>query len=122
MTDSRTNRQISSGASDVVRRLDAVNDKVTAKRKAFEADPDDAIDKIVKFTFPTITGFVASKLLETLWNRGGKHVAKQNPLTKALSGALFAGVSSAVGFLVSQAGEHGSQALVNRRHRRNGRS
>lgn len=111
----------------VKRTTDAINDKVNRKRAAIKADPDDLIDKFVKFAFPSAAGFVASKAFEAMWNRGpgaGAQAAKGLGRTagKAAKGSLlssivFAALSAALGALVSGISERGSQSLVDRRHR-----
>ncbi|NEG96972.1 DUF4235 domain-containing protein [Bifidobacterium sp. SMB2] len=119
MTDSREDA-LSPTARDIVEGIDAFNEKVTDMRAKFEADPDDAIDKMMKVVFPAAAGFVASKALEMMWNHGTpKHAPKIGVVRGMVNSAVFAGLSAAVGAMVSQASEHGSQALVNRRHRRN---
>lgn len=111
--------QISPSAQAIVERLNAFDLKVDDMKAKFQADPDDAIDKMLKFALPACAGFAASKLLDAFWHKGAKRDAdSQSVFAAAISGALFTGLSAAVGFLVSQAGEQGSQAIVNRRHRK----
>ena len=118
-TDSSNGGTLSPETRDIVEGIDAFDAKVTDMRKNFEADPDDAIDKIVKLAFPAAAGFVASKALEMMWNHGTpKHAPKVGLLRGMVNSAVFAGLSAAVGAMVSQASERGSQALVNRRHRK----
>lgn len=114
---------VPSPAVESVRRTtDAINEKVDRKRAQILADPDDLIDKFVKFAFPTIASFAAGKAFEMVWSRGtgwkpaakGAKGAARGPLMQSI---LFAAFSAAVGALVSGISERGSQSLVDRRHR-----
>lgn len=99
----------------VKRSTDAINAKVDDMRASIEADPDDLIDKFVKFALPTIAGFVVGKAFETAWNRG--RAGKAGDDASLMSSIVFAALSGALGALVSGLSQRGSQSLVNRRHR-----
>lgn len=103
----------SPAVESVKRSTDAINAKVDSMRATIEADPDDLIDKFVKFAFPTVAGFVAGKAFEMVWNRG--RGSKDG--SSLLSSIVFAALSGALGALVSELSQRGSQSLVNRRHR-----
>lgn len=106
-----------------------INEKVDAMRNQRLNDPDSLGDKAVKFTLPSIAGFVAGKLFTLVWN---KFVARKRPSDgtgelgdgvvdqqeSLFMSILFAALSAAVGAAVSQLSDRGSKALVARRHRR----
>lgn len=114
----------SPAVESVRRTTDAINEKVNRKRTQILADPDDLIDKFLKFALPTAAGFVAGKVFEAVWDRGtgtsarglGK-ASKGSTKGSLLNSILFAAFSAAIGALVSGLSERGSQSLVDRRHR-----
>lgn len=111
----------SSTADDVVAKLEAVNAKVDEMRKNMENDPDSMGDKILKAALPSITGLVAGKLFQMVWDRGtAKRFGdvKGDSVKGLLLSVAFAGLSAAVGAAVSQLSDRSSQAIVDRRHRK----
>ncbi|OZG65621.1 DUF4235 domain-containing protein [Bifidobacterium eulemuris] len=110
-----------SSADRIVAQFHAIDDKVNAMRDQRLNDPDSLGDKLIKFALPTLAGLVAGKAFQLLWDRGpgrkGKTVddAAQQGLVMSLA---FAAASAAFGAIVSQLSDRGSQALVDRRHRK----
>ncbi|NMM94868.1 DUF4235 domain-containing protein [Bifidobacterium oedipodis] len=110
-----------SAADSAVDALHRIDEKVNALRDQRLNDPETLGDKILKFALPSLTGLIAGKLFQTLWNKG---VSRRN-LRRGLAAdaqqgfamtLAFAAASAALGAVVSQLSDRGSQALVNRRH------
>lgn len=113
-------------ADQVVDGLHRVDDAVNNLRDRRLNDPDSLLDKLFKSAVPALAGLVAGKVLQTVWDKG---VARRN-LRKGLAAdapqglmmsLAFAAISAACGAVVSQLSDRGSQALVDRRHRRSHR-
>lgn len=112
----------SSAADSAVDALHRIDEKVNALRDQRLNDPETLGDKILKFALPSLAGLVAGKLFQTLWDRGvsrrnlrrGLAADAQQGLPMTLA---FAAASAALGAVVSQLSDRGSQALVDRRHR-----
>ena len=125
-----TDLQIESTADRIVAGFDKINEKVDAMRAERLNDPDSLGDKLLKAALPSIAGFVAGKVFTMLWNRG---TSRRKSSTGALGDGvvddhesfvmslLFSALSAAIGAVVSQLSDRGSQAIVDRRHRKQGR-
>lgn len=125
-----TDFQPTSSADDVIAVFDRINEKVDAMREKRLNDPDSLGDKLLKSVLPSLAGLVAGQLFTMLWNRtvgGRKSVAPSDgrlgdgvvdERESVLMSILFAGLSAAFGAAVSHLSNRGSQALVDRRHRR----
>ncbi|KAB7788980.1 DUF4235 domain-containing protein [Bifidobacterium leontopitheci] len=117
----------------IIAGFDRINDKVDDMRAQRLNDPDSLGDKALKFMLPSIAGFIAGKLFTLVWNRsiGRGKTAKSggdalgdgvvDEKESVVMSVLFAALSAAVGAGVSTLSDRGSQALVNRRHRRRNR-
>lgn len=125
-----TEFQAESTADRIVAGFDAINKKVDAMRADRLNDPDSLGDKLLKAALPSVAGFVAGKAFTMLWNRGTARHARKNvngdgtvdQQESLLMSLLFSALSAAIGAAVSQLSDRGSQAIVDRRHRRhNGR-
>ncbi|MBT1161857.1 DUF4235 domain-containing protein [Bifidobacterium sp. SO1] len=120
-----TEYQTESTADRIVAGFDKINEKVDAMRAERLNDPDSLGDKLLKSALPSVAGFVAGKAFTLLWNRGKSRraagklgdgvVDEQESFVMSL---LFAALSAALGAVVSQLSDRGSQAIVDRRHRR----
>ncbi|MBT1175826.1 DUF4235 domain-containing protein [Bifidobacterium sp. LC6] len=117
------NSAISTEADQMIDGLHRIDDAVNAARERRLNDPDSLGDKFIKSAIPAAAGFVAGKLFQSLWNKG---VAQRN-LCKGLAAdapqgwllsLAFAAASAAFGAVVSQLSDRGSQAFVDRRHRK----
>ncbi|WP_243388703.1 DUF4235 domain-containing protein [Bifidobacterium scaligerum] len=103
--------------------LHRIDEKVNALRAAREADPDSLLDKAFKAAAPAFIGMVAGKAFQMVWDKGmgrrnlRKGLAADAPQGLAMS-LLFAAASAAFGAVVSQLSDRGSQALVDRKHRK----
>ncbi|WP_033494341.1 DUF4235 domain-containing protein [Bifidobacterium biavatii] len=130
-----TDVQAESTADQIIAVFDKINEKVDAMRAKRINDPDSLGDKLLKFALPSVAGFVAGKLFTFAWNRSvGRNRKAAMPAGTAGAGSLgdgvvdekeslmmsvlFSALSSAVGAAVSQLSDRGSQAIVDRRHRR----
>lgn len=125
-----TDLHIESTADRIVVGFDKINEKVDTMRAERLNDPDSLGDKLLKAALPSIAGFVAGKVFTVLWNRG---TSRRKSGTGALGDGvvddhesfvmslLFSALSAAIGAVVSQLSDRGSQAIVDRRHRKQGR-
>ena len=115
--------ETSAGADAAIAGLHRIDEKVNALRASREADPDSLLDKAFKATAPALVGMVAGKVFQTLWDKGTarrnlrKGLAADAPQGLVMSLA-FAAASAAFGAVISQLSDRGSQALVDRRHRK----
>lgn len=124
-----TEFQSDSTADQIIAGFDRINDKVDAMRAQRLNDPDSLGDKLLKFALPSVAGFVAGKLFTLLWNRGTSRVAGRGKLGDGVvdeqesfvMSLLFSALSAAIGAVVSQLSDRGSQAIVDHRHRKQGR-
>lgn len=118
-----TNTGIASDADRVVEGLHRIDQKVDDLRNQRLNDPDSLGDKLVKSAVPALAGLVAGKLFQIAWDKGAarrnviKGLAADAPQDLAMSLA-FAAISAAFGAIVSQLSNQGSQAFVERRHRK----
>lgn len=112
-----------STADRAVETLHRIDSKVATLRKQRLEDPDSATDKLAKAIIPTVTSMVAGKLFQLAWDKTWKrHGRNTDGVGKDLAMTLaFAAASAAFGAAVSTLSERGSQALIDRRHRRNGK-
>lgn len=124
MTDSENHGyEVESSADRIVAAFHRFDGKVDAMRNRRLNDPDSLGDKLLKMALPALAGLVAGKLFNGAWNRSA---ARRNMRRGAAADAdqgllmslIFAGTSAAVGAVVSKLSDRGSQALVDRRHRR----
>ena len=126
-----TDFQPTSNADAVIAVFDRINEKVDAMRARRLNDPDSLGDKLLKSALPSLAGLVAGQLFTMLWNRTvGAGRKSGNPSDgrlgdgvvdereSVLMSILFAGLSAAFGAAVSHLSNRGSQAIVDRRHRR----
>lgn len=117
------NSAFSTEADQVVQSLHRVDDAVNAARERRLNDPDSLGDKLIKSAVPTVVGLVAGKALQTVWDKGiarrniRKGLAADAPQS-FLTSLAFAAISAAFGAVVSQLSDRGSQAFVNRMHRK----
>lgn len=115
--------ETSAGADAAIAGLHRIDEKVNALRASREADPDSLLDKAFKATAPALVGMVAGKVFQTLWDKGTarrnlrRGLAADAPQGLVMSLA-FAAASAAFGAVISQLSDRGSQALVDRRHRK----
>ncbi|WP_236023820.1 DUF4235 domain-containing protein [Bifidobacterium miconis] len=133
-----TDVQAESSADQIIAVFDQINEKVDAMRAKRINDPDSLGDKFLKFALPSVAGFIAGKLFTLAWNHSlGRNRKAAAPTGAADAGSLgdgvvdekeslmmsvlFSALSSAVGAAVSQLSDRGSQAIVDRRHRRRNR-
>lgn len=110
----------SSSADRIVAAFHGIDEKVIAMRKQRLNDPDSLGDKIIKVVIPTVTGLLAGKLFQLLWDRGVSPKQTQDTSDAQeglLASLLFAAASAAFGAVLTQLANKGSAALVNRRHR-----
>ena len=109
-----------------VEQLRKVDTKVNTLRTQIKSDPDDAFDKLLKFGIPAVVGIIAGKLSETLWKRGKRKVlgAKAvdddgNDLADGIiASMIFAALSAALGSLLTNLSQRGSEGFVKYRHTR----
>lgn len=112
-----------STADRAVEALHRIDSKVAALRKQRLEDPDSATDKLAKAIIPTVTSMVAGKLFQLAWDKTWKrHGKNTDGAGKGLAMTLaFTAASAAFGAAVSTLSERGSQALIDRRHRKGGK-
>ena len=115
-----TNTGIASDADRVVEGLHRIDQKVDDLRNQRLNDPDSLGDKLVKSAVPALAGLVAGKLFQIAWDKGA---ARRNVIKGLAADALNgnrdrAAISAAFGAIVSQLSNQGSQAFVERRHRK----
>lgn len=116
-------RNTVSSADRTVEALHQVDAKVNALRDQRLNDPDTLGDKLVKWAVPSLAGLIGGKLFQYVWDRGisrrnaRRGLAADTPQGMAASLA-FAAASAAVGAVIGQLSDRGSQAFVERRHRR----
>lgn len=122
-----------STADRIIAGFDRINDKVDDMRAKRLNDPDSLGDKALKVVLPSVAGFIAGKLFTLVWNRsiGRGRAAKTGDSSlgdgvvdnkeSVFMSVIFAALSAAVGAGVSTLSDRGSQALVDRRHRRRNR-
>lgn len=109
-----------SSADRTVARFHAIDEKVNAMREQRLSDPDSLGDKLFKLVMPALTGLVAGQLFQMAWDKGTSRTRRHGDATQQsfLMGLLFAACSAAFGAVVSQLSTRGSQAFVDRRHRK----
>lgn len=108
-------------ADRVVAALHRIDEKVDEMSRKRKADPESMGDKLFKSAAPALAGLLAGRMFQSLWNRG----VTRRGLDKDAAGmqgvllsVAFAAASAALGSLISQLSTRGSQALVDRRHRK----
>ncbi|WP_018142517.1 DUF4235 domain-containing protein [Alloscardovia criceti] len=114
---------------EAVENLHKADEKINAIRTRIKNDPDDAFDKLLKLALPALAGLIGGKIAEILWKQGKRSVlgAKAidddgNDISDGIfASMIFAGLSAALGSLISSLSTKGSQGLVNLRHNRNAR-
>lgn len=116
-----------SDADRVVESLHRIDDKVNELRSNRLRDPDSLGDKMVKAAVPALTGLIAGKVFQTIWDKGiSRRNLRRGLAADAPQGLLtsvaFAAISAAFGAAVSQLSDRGSQAFVERRHRKSSRN
>ncbi|MCI1649060.1 DUF4235 domain-containing protein [Bifidobacterium tibiigranuli] len=121
MSDTSKDSEVRLGksANSIVDGLGAVDSKVDAMTHALKNDPDTLGDKIFKAAVPALTGLVAGKIFQTLWNKGAARRHSGSSEDDAQQGLLmtllFAGLSAAFGAILSQLSVTGSRAFVSHR-------
>ncbi|MBW3095112.1 DUF4235 domain-containing protein [Bifidobacterium sp. 64T4] len=112
-----------STADRAVEALHRIDGKVAELRKQRLEDPDSATDKLAKAIIPTVTSMVAGKLFQLAWDKAWKrHGRNTESAGKGLAMTLaFTAASAAFGAAVSTLSERGSQALIDRSHRKQSR-
>ena len=119
MSDEMHNTDSDSGADKVIENLHRIDDKVDALRNQMMSDPDSLGDKLLKTEIPAVAGLVASYLFQMAWDKGtGRLDAEKEVQQGLLMSIAFAAASAAVGAVVSALSCRGTQALVDRRHRK----
>ena len=119
MSDEMHNTDSSSGADKAIESLHRIDDKVDALRSRMMSDPDSLGDKLLKMAIPSVAGLVAGHLFQTAWDKGaGRLNADEEARQGLLMSVAFAAASAAFGAVVSTLSGRGSQALVDRRHRK----
>ena len=123
MTDVYENHNGNDSSADgIVDWFHAIDDKVNAMRDQRLNDPDSLGDKLIKFALPSLAGLLAGKVFQMLWNRGLVRKNHTSGVDAAQDGLImslaFAAASAAFGAVISQLSNRGSQALVDRRHRK----
>ncbi len=112
----------SSSSDRAVAWLHNIDEKVNAMREEREQDPDSMVDKLIKFAIPTVASMVAGKLLQTVWNKGldsrRNSTGNEEFGNGIMMAAAFAAISAAVGTVVTQLSNRGSQAFVARKQQR----
>ena len=108
-----------SGADKAIENLRRIDGKVDALRDQMMSDPDSLGDKLLKMAIPAVTGLVAGRLFQMVWDKGtGRANAEEEVQQGLLMSIAFAAASAAFGAVVSTLSGRGSQALVDRRHRK----
>lgn len=122
MSDETSNTTVST-ADRTVEALHRIDSKVGELRKHRLEDPDSATDKLIKSLLPTVTGLVAGKIFQAAWDKAWGHRKSDSGKTDTggnnlMMGIAFAAASAAFGAAVSALSNRGSQALVDRQHRK----
>lgn len=108
-----------SSADKTIAGLRRIDDKVDALRARMLNDPDSLGDKLLKMAIPAVAGLVAGRLFQLLWDKGtGRSRNDAEVQQGLLMSVAFAAASAAFGAVVSTLSGRGSQALVDRRHRK----
>ena len=103
-----------SSADKTIAGLRRIDDKVDALRARMLNDPDSLGDKLLKMAIPAVAG-----LVQLLWDKGtGRSRNDAEVQQGLLMSVAFAAASAAFGAVVSTLSGRGSQALVDRRHRK----
>lgn len=113
----------SDGADAIVERFHAIDDKVRDMTSSAESDPDSLTDKIIKVVLPSLAGYLAGKIFQSVWDRAqtgrnGGIRSEEEQKQGTVASLAFAVLSAALTALVSGLIDRGSQALVDRRHQR----
>lgn len=107
-----------STAKSTVKKINDVDAKITELREQRMRDPDTLGDKAFKVALPAVTGMVAGKLFQTVWDSTTKRIHpspaddekdRQNGL---LMSVLFAAASAAFGTVVTRYSDKLSQSIV----------
>lgn len=122
MSDETSNTTVST-ADRTVAALQRIDSKVDELRKHRLEDPDSATDKLIKSLLPTVTGLVAGKIFQAVWDKAWGRRGSGSGTTgtggnNLIMGIAFAAASAAFGAAVSALSNRGSQALVDRQHRK----
>ncbi|NMN02681.1 hypothetical protein G1C94_1303 [Bifidobacterium sp. DSM 109963] len=108
-----------SGADKAIESLQRIDGKVDELRSQMMSDPDSLGDKLLKMAIPAVTGLVAGHLFQMVWDKGTNRLdAEEEAQQGLLMSIAFAAASAAFGAVVSTLSGRGSQALVDRRHRK----
>ena len=108
-----------SNADKAIENLHRIDSKINALRNQMMSDPDSLGDKLLKMAIPAVTGLVAGRLFQMMWDKGtGRLDADEEVQQSLLMSIAFAAASAAFGAVVSTLSGRGSQALVDRRHRK----
>lgn len=108
-----------SGADKAVENLRRIDRKIDALRNQMMSDPDSLGDKLLKMAIPSAAGLVAGRLFQMVWDKSiGRSDAEEEVQQGLLMSIAFAAASAAFGAVVSTLSSCGSQALVDRRHRK----
>jgi hypothetical protein len=115
--------ETASGADQAIAGLHRIDEQVNTMRDQRLADPDSLGDKLIKLALPALTGMIAGKVFQMVWDKGaGRHNLRKGLDSDApqslMMGLAFAAASAAFGAVVSQLSERGSRAFVDRRHRK----
>lgn len=110
-----------SAADRTVETLHRIDDKVAMLRQQRLEDPDSAADKLIKSFLPAITGMLAGKLFHIAWDKAKAHRGRPGEPQGLTVNIAFAAASAAFGAVISTLSDRGSQALVDRRHRKHRR-
>lgn len=109
---------LDSSTDRIVKQINSVDNKVTQLRKSRMSDPDTLSDKALKWIIPTLTGLVASKVFQMVWD---KVTAKAHPSPLdddqdhqqgIMMSMIFAALSAAFSTLLTQASDRSTNSFV----------
>lgn len=111
------------GADTIVERFHAIDDKVRDMTSSVKSDPDSLTDKVIKWVLPSLAGYLAGKIFQSVWDnaqtrRNGGLESEEGQQQGTIASLAFAVLSAALTTLVSGVIDRGSQAFVDHRHQR----
>lgn len=112
-------------ADRVESQMQAIDEKVNAAYKARATDPETAGDKILQMATPALSGIVAGKIFQIIWNtvinriHPSKDDDEQDRQQGIIMSMIFAALSAAFTTLITSWSTRGSNALIRHlQHRR----
>lgn len=123
-TDTSSSGSLAKTADQIENRMHAIDEKVNTAYNKRATDPETAGDKILQMAAPALSGMIAGKLFQMIWNtvmnkiHPSKLDDEQDRQQGIIMSTIFAGLSAAFSTLITTWSTRGSDAFIRHLQRR----